>query len=384
MGRRVIIIIICIAALAAPSGGCGWPVHPREVDQLQLIRTLGFDSQAGGVVASASSGPEGGESLRLSARGESFTDAVEKLRHWAAREELFFSHVRFAVVGEAAARRGIGPVLDYFERGTQTPLDLPLLVVRGGTARELVTASEDPDYEITALLAALQRDAERTGAARSYTVLDTARQLSRSGAALCCAVEPRAAGENVPSAEKALCAVPAGYAVLKDGVLAGYLDPDAALGADLLLGRAGAACLVLPAGTGQITVELRGAGAELTPRYVPGRGLALEIVLHAEAGILQADGADPQDPETRRALDAALSEELLARAEAALRASRELRADFLELRLLTERKCGALPETLTGEALLSSLRWELRAEARSERSYDLEAPVPLTGEEAGA
>ena len=375
------LIIICIAA-SALLGGCGWPVHPREVEQLQLVRTLGFDAAGGGVIVSASSGPEGGESLRLAALGETCTDAVKKLRHWSAREELFFSHVRFALVGEDAARRGIGPVLDYFERGTQTPLDLPLLVVRGGSARVLVTGSEDPDYEITALLAALQRDAERTGSPRSRTVLDAAVHLSRSGAALCCAVEMRRPGENVPSAEDgALCAVPAGYAVLKDGALAGYLDPEAALGADLLLGEAGAACLVLDAAGGRFTVELRSADAKLTPRFEPDRGNVLSVAIRAAAGILQADGADPDDPETRAALDEELSRALCSRAEAALRAAKETGADFLELALLWEWKAGGLPRE--PQALLSGLEWELTAEARAERSYDLDAPVPLTGEAPG-
>ena len=380
MRRRV--IIIGIAALLGLTAGCGWPVHAREVEQLQLIQTLGYDVQPGGVTVSASSGPQpgGGDPVRLAARGESIAHAVRALQQWSAREELLFSHVRFALMGEAAARRGAAPLLDYFERTTQTPLDLPLLVVKGGDARDLVTGSGDPDYEITALLASLREDAERTGAAHSFTVLDTARRLSRSGAALCCAVELLPPGENAPSAEEnALCAAAAGYAVLRDGKLAGYLDPETALGADLLLGISGAAVLTLPVREGTVTVELRDTETTLTPLWEPEQGLVLAAEIRSAAGLLQADGTDPAEPAVLRTVNAALSRALQRRAEAALAVSKETGADFLELGLLFRRKGGGLP---LPAALLPALSWRVRVEAVTERSYDLDGAVSVSGGEA--
>ena len=382
MRRRLIIIGIALGLSLTAS--CGWPVHAREVEQLQLIQTLGYDVQPGGVTVSASSGPQpgGGAPVRLAARGGSIPEAVQALQHWSAREELLFSHVRFVLMGEAAARRGAAPLLDYFQRTSQTPMNLPLLVVKGGSARDL-TESGDPDYEITALLASLREDSQRTGAPRCFTMLDTARRLSRSGAALCCAVELLPPGENVPSAEEdALCAVPAGYAVLKEGKLAGYLDTETALGADLLLGISGPAVLTLPAGAGAVTVALREAKTVLTPRWEPEPGLVLAAELRVSAGILQAEGADPADPRTLRDVDAALSRALQTRAEAALAASRETGADFLELGALFALRGGGLPRPSSPEALLSALTWQVRVDAAAERSYDLEGTVPVAGGEA--
>ena len=373
------ISIICIAALAL--GGCGWPVHAREVVRLQLIQTLGCDASDGGVTVSASSGPQpgGGDPVRLAARGESVTDAIRKLQNWSAREELFFSHVRYAVLGEAAAQRGAGPLLDYFERSTQTALDLPLLVVRGGEARELVTGSKDPDYEVTALLSSVQQDAERMGTVHCFSVLDTARRLSRSGAALCCAVEAFDPGGNVPSAEDGARPVSAvGYAVLKDGKLAGYLTLDEALGADLLLGIGGAACLVLPAPGGSVTVELRRSDAELKLRREPGGSPVLDAALRVRAGIVQTDGADPDAPGVRETLDTALAEELARRCDSALAACRDLDADFLELGLLAERQLGGPAQ----ETLPTNLAWNVAVEALVERSYDLSGSVPVKREAA--
>jgi len=378
------IIIICIAGML-PLEGCGWPVHSREVEQLQLIQTLGCDVRGDGVTVSASSGPQpgGGEGVRLAAGGESIPAAIRNLQHWSAREELFFSHVRYAVLGEDAARRGAGPLLDYFERSTQTPMNLPLLVVRGGTARELVTASEDPDYEATVLLASLQRDTERMGTAHCFSVLDVARRLSRSGAALCCAVAAREPGGNVPSAgEGALPVVEAGYAVLREGRLAGFLNADESLGTDLLLGLAGAARYVLPRDEGTVTVELRSAEAALTPRWDPDTGIVLDAELQVRAGVIHSDGADPGADGVLPELEQALARAVQLQAEAALEASRTLEADFLELAALTERKAGGLPRGARAAGGFPPLTWQVRVQASVERSYDVYGAVPIAGEEA--
>ena len=147
--KRIAYLFLTVLLL----GGCALPVHTRELEQLQVIQTLGCDGAPGAVTVSVSSGPDpsGEAPLRLAAEGRSLTKALETLQDASPREELFFAHTRFAVIGEAAARAGLAPLLDHFERSTQTPLTVPLFVVRGGEARQLLTGSEDPAYEATAL-----------------------------------------------------------------------------------------------------------------------------------------------------------------------------------------------------------------------------------------
>ena len=369
--KRITAGLLCLALLS----GCGGLPRSREVEQLQLIETLGWDEGAAGTVVSVSSGPRlsGEAPVLLSARGQSIADALERLRDWSAREELFFAHIRFAVMGEAAARHGAGPLLDHFERGTQTPLELPLLVVRGDTARTLVTGSGDPEYEATAALASLRRETEQRGTARFFTVREVAQRLARSGAALCCAVKAESAEEHAPSAgEGALAVTGAGYAVLKDGALAGYLDRDAALGADLLLGLAGRADYVLSGPGGPVTVELRRSRTRLSAGVEDGV-LTVEAETRAEAGIIQVDGAGPLDAGALEALGRELSRVMAGQESLALAAERDLAADFLELGLRLE---GLRPGER--EALLGSLRWRVSVRAEIDRSYDIDGAVPKT------
>lgn len=159
--------------------------------------------------------------------------------------------MRFVVIGEQAAREGLADVLDFFQRNTQTRLALPVFIVRGGTARELVTCPGDDLYEITSILSSVQRDTEKQGSAHCFTLLDIAQRLARSGAALCCTVTAAQTGGNAPAAQEGtLTALETGYAVLRDGALAFWLDREETQGTNLLLGLAGSESITLPDGRG--------------------------------------------------------------------------------------------------------------------------------------
>ena len=336
-------------------GGCAPPVHTRELEQLQVIQTLGCDGRPGAVTVSISSGPDpsGEAPLRLTAEGRSITEALQGLQDASPREELFFAHVRFAVIGETASRAGLAPLLDHFERSTQTPLTVPLIVVRGGEARTLLTGTEAEDFEATEQLNSLRRSLTHCP-----TLLEIARDLGRDGAALSAAVELLPAGENAPSAGAgALLLRPAGYAVWKDGALAGYLDVPAAMGADMLRGYTPRSALVLSTEKGPVTVELRSCRV----RIAPARGAIAGVSVTCRAGIREAAGLPRLDADALHTLSEMLAKELLERVEAALRESQAMNADVAGLG-------AALGRTAADYA---ALRWRAEVTAEIERSYDI-------------
>ena len=353
-----------LAALALLSG-CSSLLHPRQVEDLQLIQTIGFDGGVGDMTVSVSSGAasENAVSAQLAAHGASIQTAVQRLQDFSPREELFFGHIRYAAVGEDCARGGIVPVLDYFERGTQTQLSVPLFVVKGESAYTLI-AENGGESEITAALSSLEADTERQGSAHCFTVLEIASRLNRSGAALACAIDPAAPEGSVPAAEEGTTlALEAGYAVFRGETLCGFLDTDAALGADLLLGFAPQASYVLSDGNGgTVTVQLHTVKASLFP-IRDEEGTALQIAVRVRAGVTESSGADTADAEVLARLEEELSRAVAAQIEAAVEASRTLDADFLELwRVLPEMK---------DEGALAALRAAVRTESVLERSYDI-------------
>ena len=339
--------------------GCAPLLHAREVENLQLVQTVGFDGEVGNVTVSVSSGAADTDSspVPLAAQGASIQTAMQHLQDFSAREELFFAHIRYAAVGEDAARGGIAPVLDYFERSTQTQLTVPLFIVRGGTACELTASGGD----ITAMLSSLESDTERQGSAHCFTVLEIAARLNRSGAALACAVSPAEPEGSVPNAgDDAPLALEAGYAVLRGDTLCGFLDRGAALGADILLGFAPQASYVLSDGSGgTVTVQLRAAKAKLSPRPDG----SLDIAVRVRAGVTESSGADPADAAMLALLENELSRAVKRQVTDAAEASRRLDADFLEL----WRVCPAI----RGGAPLSELTFRVQTDCVLERSYDI-------------
>ena len=240
---------------------------------------------------------------------------------------------------------------------------MPLFVVKGESAYTLIAANGG-ENEITAALSSLEADTERQGSAHCFTVLEIASRLNRSGAALACAIAPTAPERSVPEAEDgATLALEAGYAVFRGETLCGFLDTDAALGADLLLGFAPQASYVLPDGSsGTVTVQLHTAKASLSPVRNGGE-TAVRIAVRVRAGVTESSGADTADAEMLARLEDGLSRAVTAQIEAAAEASKALDADFLELwRVLPEVK---------DEGVLASLRTLVQTESVLERSYDI-------------
>lgn len=241
---------------------------------------------------------------------------------------------------------------------------MPLFVVKGESAYTLVAANGG-ENEITAALSSLEADTKRQGSAHCFTVLEIASRLNRSGAALACAIAPTAPERSVPEAEDgAALALEAGYAVFRGETLCGFLDTDAALGADLLLGFAPQASYVLHDGSGgTVTVQLHTAKASLSPVRNGGETAVRDRAVRVRAGVTESSGADTADAEMLARLEDGLSRAVAAQIEAAAEASKALDADFLELwRVLPEVK---------DEGVLTSLRTLVQTESVLERSYDI-------------
>ena len=156
---------------------------------------------------------------------------------------------------------------------------------------------------------------------------------------------------------------PSRFELRRGDALCGFLDTDAALGADLLLGFTPQASYVLSDGNGgTVTVQLHAAKASLSPVRDGGEA-AVRITVRVRAGVTESSGADTADREMLALLEDELSRAVTAQIEAAAEASRTLDADFLELwRILPEVK---------NDGVLAALRADVQTESTLERSYDI-------------
>jgi len=300
-------LLAALCAVCLPLMGCGgspWSNY-RALEELQPVQTMGFDladEQTLLTVSAPGDSPESG--ALLSAAGESVASAAAALRNRSQRQELFFPQVRFALVGAEAARQGLEEIFDWFALSGRARLDLPLWILREGSAQELILGGGTADAEISGALAALRRQNEAMP-----TLLDTLRQLRRTGAAACPLLTVAAEGDTLLPRED-------GYAVLRANALAGYLTGEESVGAALLLRQRDS----LPVYPEEGTLTVR--PLRLSHRW---EGNRLEVTLHYIARLSQA----PEGAEA--ALETAVNDYLTACLTAALDRAAAWEADFLNV-----------------------------------------------------
>ena len=368
----IIMVNLCLV-------GCGLREQARETDGLLVVQTMGLDPDRRGVLlslASAGGATPDSPPLRLQSAGSSITAALEQIRAGANEEELFCAHIGHLLIGEAAARQGIRPALDYVCRSGDLRLSVPLYILRSKSAREAVLGAGDRSFGVCDALDSVDADLRARGDGRCFTAADVLRDLERYGSALVCAVSLRSSAEedrSAGAAEQPETVVADGYAVLRDGVLCGFLDREQAVGVGFLTGHTGLCELTVTDQAGlPVTLTLTGGSAALEPRWDDGGRLA-SLGVHVEAEALLAEGAagDTEYDYLERMLERALSE----RVRQVLQLSKQWEADFLglegRLERLSPQKMRALDPDFAARWL--SLPLTVSVSARLAGTGDLEA-----------
>ena len=82
--RKLLALLLCAGELLLFAGPDGLRRNYREVEQLQVIQTMGLDAQAGGVTLSLAAAGEDGEGVsRMEADGVSITAAMDRIRSYS-------------------------------------------------------------------------------------------------------------------------------------------------------------------------------------------------------------------------------------------------------------------------------------------------------------
>lgn len=366
-------IIIIVSLLAGCAGG-GIYANYSAIEDLQLVKTLAVDrAGAEGTALTVSTGSGAGKaSLVVRGEGGGLLEAIDALRDRTPQGELFFDHTRFIVLGEDYAAAGIRALLDFTERDVQLRLGTELFVLRGAEAGPLVTAAAETDGGAGEALDSVKRAVSARADSSVQDLRRTAVALSEYGAALVCAIAP---------ADTEGGFVPAGYAVLRDGALAGYLEGGEAEAASLLTDSAarflrraslpdggGATLLCEPEGVA-LAVEWRGDAPPV---------LAAEVRLAAVVTEIEGDAQSVTDPAALAALGAAAEAQVRRDIEAVLARSRDLGADFLALGGVLRRSDAARFAAL-GTGWLRELDYTVAVRCAVAHSYDLNDPVGTEG-----
>ncbi len=376
--KRFLSLLIIMCALPALSGCSSIYSNYREIQQLMVVQTMGIDREKGGVQVSMAAAAEasGGGPRRMSAQGSTITAAIDRAYKLSYEEEIFFSHVNHLLVGEAAAEEGLDAFLDYVSQSPTMRIDIPLYIVRGSTANQAVMEVGDSSKGISEVMQTVHESFASPSNSRVFTVADTINSLLRYGSALVCAVEYVPSSESVSPGKSAsaqgggeqnaqqgeeqnpqqeegqnaqdktqgetpLMAVPAGYAVIRDGKLCKFIEPEEAAAVGLLTGSLPITDITVTDRNGKnASLELNQGSAEITPVW-GGKGQlkGLNIQAQVSASVLETDNwQQGNSNEYINHLTAQLESAVSQRLSSLLRTSMKLKADFLGLAGQVERK----------------------------------------------
>ena len=335
--KRFLPIILCCSLLPTLTGCALFPASLRGTERLALVQALGADREGGGVrlaLVTAADSSRGEGPVRMSGRGATIQSAAEDAASHAAEEKLFCAHTAFLLLGEASAREDTETLLRYVCRSRELRMDVPLLIVRGGSAVDALLQSGGERVGAAELLQALSASAPTRLGETLPSAARIAARLARSGCALAAAVRCTPSSE-LEDGERPLTLAPAGLAVLREGKLAAFLEEEDAVGVDLLCGARGVHDFTVTDRAGQrVTLQTAPGGTSLRVLLgEDGEAEAIELTVRVTASVAEIDGAgDLSDAVYTDELSALLERELLRRAGAVVHLERALGADLLCLR----------------------------------------------------
>lgn len=211
----------------------------------------GGDGGGGG----GTTGKEGKKKSMVETRmGVTVFDAVRNFSTINSKN-LFFSHNQILIFGEEVARKGLGSVLDFFERDAGLRAEVPVLVAQGNAVDCLKLPPAMEEITATEINDALKL-AEITGKSVSYRLVDLAKEIN---------------GDNYIAVPKISITEDggekrfeiAGMAVLKKGKLIGWLNPIETRGYLWIKGLVKGGVININYGGGKIALEIKRVNAKL-------------------------------------------------------------------------------------------------------------------------
>lgn len=290
--------------------------HARELENTAMLRVLGIDispRELTGLAVTAVAEPIVEEEIPHIFKSSAKTlPAAVSLLQSQGSGEVSLAYVGQVIIGESAARRSVTETLQFAVDEGTIGLDATVWIVRGTTAAEAMINTTG----IIDRLTALETGGGRADIPIARSVKETASTLAEYG----CTLIPALSWSDETL-------LPAGYAVVRDGALLGYVDGAGARGVELLLGKtAGQVVEVETASCAIAALKVTSVRTRAAPVIEKGELTGLTLVCKIRAAVAQLQGTAQ-----REELATLLEQEECGRIERTLEVAQGLRADYLNL-----------------------------------------------------
>ena len=322
--KRIIPLVLLLSLL----GGCGITDY-RELDQLELIETIGVDRSGASVTVTASGASRGAPTV-LKSEATTVNHALKDMQNYTARKYVFYGHTRQFLIGEEAAKQGLDFCLEYMERGAEMRLGTGLYLVKGGTAERAVAACGRENEGIGKLLDSLEKDVQLTSESHVFCCGDISEWLLETGSGIVAAIE-LTEEDHIVAGESPITVQSAGYGIFTEGKLCGYLDKEQAKAVNLLRSMGGGDTMEIADGAGGFyAVRLLRSKARFEPHYENGSLQSLRIRLKLSCSIEEIQH-EAESAELPALLERKISELEAERVRLLTEKMKELDSDFLHI-----------------------------------------------------
>jgi spore germination protein KC len=382
-----------------------WNGLPRisEIEQFEIMRVVGVDADektAGNIEVTfltvkpelASDSEQSEASMSYVVTSGSAATALEAIRdiniHSDRRQHL--GYIDYYIVGERAARDGIAKYTDFLTRDHETRYSSKVYIARGTSARELISGVCSSKRNLEEALDNMTETISLMSNTSSVRVIDMINMLDYGDMA---AVLPALRSDDRPDIggevpDKVI--VPAGYALLKDGGLESFLEPEYAHGYNFLTNRVESCPVSVDDGNGgRAGFEIVSSDTRVSVSF-DGRGVPLSVEYATRVGAniaeLQSD-ADIFSDETRGRIASGISDVIRGDMERVVDLSLEMGLDCMQLgeriRMMHPIKWKKLEDGW--REVFPTLEITVSVETEILRVYSLREPngVPGAGTEDG-
>lgn len=252
----VMVIILCLCLC-----GCkifGYLPKRTEIDSLEFIRILGIDmgsqdsenikvtmlyipheKEQGGQKDSSNQGGQANISTMV-AEGKGLSDAIKNAQ-LSSKRKIFLGHVFGVIIGDEAAKNGLGKYIDFISRGIELRLDNNIYIAKDMDAEELIKKSSQSDEALCDIVEHFSKDYGITSTSGNKKLIEIMGELDNKYAGIVIPAiklmeekeENFQEGNGEEAREKVVIKLD-GYGVLKDGKLISYADEYLSTGINIL------------------------------------------------------------------------------------------------------------------------------------------------------
>ncbi|HHY81829.1 MAG TPA: Ger(x)C family spore germination protein [Clostridiales bacterium] len=404
MKRHTILFILVTVLITS---GCSSTSLPQrtEIDDLLLVEVIGIDKstempedvtitiasrkldQSGGG-QSQEDGSGGGvniipnnKALITMANGKTLFDAARNIQN-NTDKTLFWSHTKYILIGEEAARDNIVKYIDFITRDHEFQLNIMVYIVKGMTAKDLLLKFNQSEFYIADKLNSVGRNSKLMGMMEEINTAELMRFFDihfGSARIPCIQLVDREIGyeTTAPDIEGF------GYAIVSDLKLASYIGRDIARGVNLITNKLESSVVtVKDVYGGDVSLEIILSNTEVIPHFAGDKleEITLKTRVLSNLGEIQSQ-APSRFEENYKYMEAQQSAILENEMKKVLEVIRESESDCLgicdRIRLKEPVKWHKIEDNWM--EIFLNMKINVEVESKLRRSYELDEPSAYKG-----